>query len=249
VSYEFVAGRYPVLSVIANPRREPRKLFFQTDLDWPPVMQEIKDWAERRHVQFKEVSRITLEKRFSQSGQKHQGVVLITSPYPYAELDEVLPTAVTGKAANPLYLILDHIQDPHNLGALIRSAELAGVTAVIIPKDRACEVTTTVVKTSAGASELIPVCLVTNINRTIDVLKEHGICIIGVETGGATLYNLDLNQPLALIIGNENDGLKKLTMDKCDHLAEIPMHGRTASLNASVAGGIAMFEAARQRSL
>lgn len=245
--YEFVAGRHAVLSILRNPRRQPSKIFWQRDLPQSEIIREIKSEAEKRQVESKELTRFTLEKRFSQSGRNHQGVVLISDPYPYAELEEVLPDRLS-KQRQPFYLLLDHIQDPHNLGALIRTAELAGCSAVIVPKDRACEITPTVVKTSAGACELLPVVRIVNINQTIDQLRDQFVTVVGLETGGAGLYELDFRGPLALVVGNENKGIAHLTQKKCDHLAEIPMLGRTASLNASVAGGIAMFEVVRQRS-
>jgi len=130
--YEFVSGRHPSLSVIRNPRRIVTKVFFQTDLDWTDSLQEIKAIADRKTIPWKEISRITLEKKFSLTDKKHQGVVLISSPYPYCTLDEIIDQA--SRVASPSFLlILDHIQDPQNLGALIRSAELSGCQGVIIP--------------------------------------------------------------------------------------------------------------------
>ncbi len=246
--YEFVSGRHPALSVIKNPRRVVTKVFFQTDLDWTDSLREIKELCDLKHIEWKEISRITLEKKFSLTDKKHQGVVIISSPYPYYILDEVIEQSF--KATAPTFLlILDHIQDPQNLGALLRSAELSGCQGVIIPKDRACDITTTVVKTSAGASELIPVAQVANVNRTIEALQKEGITIIGLEEtkGTQMIFDTDLTGPLALVVGNEGEGIKELTRKTCDFLMEIPMQGKTASLNASVAGGIAMFEVLRQR--
>ncbi|HDS11503.1 MAG TPA: 23S rRNA (guanosine(2251)-2'-O)-methyltransferase RlmB [Candidatus Wirthbacteria bacterium] len=242
--YEFISGRHAVLSVLTNPRRVPSKLFIQNDLPASPVLSEINSQAKTRNVEIKQVSRFTLEKKFSQSGRSHQGVVLISSPFPYYQLDYLLAKAAKQTVKS---LILDHIHDPHNLGALCRTAEIAGFDAVIIPKDRACEVTPTVAKTSAGASEIIPIIKVTNLNQTIDKLKEAFITVIGLETGGdKNIYQLNLTGSVALVVGNEGKGIAQLTQKKCDTLTEIPMHGQTASLNASVAGAIAMFEVVRQ---
>jgi 23S rRNA (guanosine2251-2'-O)-methyltransferase len=242
---EFLFGRHPVFRALSNQRREFLGVYFQQDLPENETLNQIYAIAHQRNIPVQTLQRIELERKFSLSGKAHQGVVAISKPFIYARLDEVMDQ----QTDHPLFLVvLDHIQDPHNVGALIRTAELAGADAVIIPKDRACEITTTVVKTSAGASEILPIVQVTNLNRTIEALKEKWIQIVGLETGdNTTIYDVDFSGPTALIVGNEGEGIAHLTQQKCDILAEIPMPGKLESLNASVAGAIGMFEVVRQR--
>ncbi len=178
----------------------------------------------------------------------HQGVALKVEPFPYADLGDILDRwRQTGESG--LLLVLDGIQDPHNLGALIRSAACAGAHGVIIPKDRAVGVTGTVEKASAGAVETVPVTQVANISQCLDELKDAGFWIYGAAGEAAgSLYDQDLRGNVALVIGGEGEGLRPLVRKKCDHLIAIPVRGGVNSLNASVAGGVMLFEAARQRS-
>ena len=149
---------------------------------------------------------------------------------------------------DPLILLLDGVQDPHNLGACLRTAEAAGVHAVIIPKDRSAGITAVVRKTSAGASEIVPVFQVTNLARVIRSLKERGIWLAGTDDGSAaSIYETDLTGPLALVMGNEGQGMRRLTRELCDHLVRIPMAGTIESLNVSVATGVGLYEIRRQR--
>lgn len=178
----------------------------------------------------------------------HQGVVAQAAAYRYAEVDEILARAEE-RGEMPFVLLLDEIEDPHNLGSILRTAECAGVHGVIIPKRRSVGLTATVSKTSAGAVEYVPVARVTNLAQTIDGLKRKGLWIAGAAgEAGQDVYSSDLNVPLALVIGNENKGIGRLIRDKCDFLIRLPMRGRIQSLNASVAAGIIMYEALRQRS-
>lgn len=245
-TYEFLYGRHSVLRAILNPRRAFQKVFMQNDLPHSAVLDEIRAAAQTKHVELVLSGKTELERKFSLSGKPHQGVVGVSAPYPYTELIDLLSTTPT----TPYFIVvLDHIQDPHNVGALIRSAELAGAHAVIVPSDRSCLITPTVVKTSAGACELLPIVQVINLNQTIDILKQHWIQVVGLETGPEhlQLFDQDLTGPIALVIGSEGPGISQLTRKRCDSLIEIPMQGKLESLNASVAGGIAMFEILRQR--
>jgi 23S rRNA (guanosine2251-2'-O)-methyltransferase len=178
----------------------------------------------------------------------HQGVVVETGPYPYADLDDILAFAA-GRGEPPLLLLLDLLQDPQNFGSLLRTAEAVGVHGVIIPHRRAVGVTPAVVSASAGAVEHLRVAQVTNLARTIDELKRHDVWVAGLEvTPEAQLYHqADLHGPLALVVGSEGSGLRRLVREKCDFLLQLPMHGRVASLNAAVAGSVVLYELERQR--
>lgn len=176
----------------------------------------------------------------------HQGVVAIGAAYEYAEVEDILASAKE-KGEDPFIFILDEIEDPHNLGAIIRTANLAGAHGVIIPKRRAVGLTATVAKTSAGAINYTPVAKVTNISQTIEELKKQGLWFVCADMGGETMYNLNLKGPIGLVIGNEGNGVSRLVKDKCDFIASIPMKGDIDSLNASVAAGVLAYEIVRQR--
>lgn len=183
--------------------------------------------------------------RLSNSGH-HQGVVAQAAAYEYAEVGDILENA-RQKGEDPFIFILDEIEDPHNLGAIIRTANLAGAHGVIIPKRRAVGLTATVAKTSAGAINYTPVAKVTNIGRTIDELKKSGMWFVCADMGGDTMYNLNLKGSIGLVIGNEGSGVSRLVKEKCDYIASIPMKGDIDSLNASVAAGVLAYEIVRQR--
>jgi len=176
-----------------------------------------------------------------------QGIIAIIDSYQYAEIEEILAVAQQ-KNESPFILILDEIEDPHNLGALIRSAECAGIHGIVIPLHNAASVNSTVTKTSAGATAHLPIARVTNIAQTMDELKKAGVWIVGTEMESDILYDEhDYRGSLALVIGNEGKGMRRLVKEKCDFLVKIPMHGKIESLNASVAGALVMFEAAKIR--
>lgn len=180
-------------------------------------------------------------------GLSHQGIVAKVTPFKYCEVNDILEAAEK-KEEKPFIIILDEIEDPHNLGSIIRTAELCGVHGIIIPKRRNVGVTSTVYKCSAGAIEHMKIAKVTNINATIDMLKEKGIWIYGADIEGKDYsYNTDFSGPCALIIGSEGKGISSLTLKKCDLLVKIPMVGKINSLNASVAGGIMMYEVLKGR--
>ena len=176
----------------------------------------------------------------------HQGVIAQVAAYDYSTVDEILARAEE-KGEAPFLIILDNVEDPHNLGAIIRTAKLAGEHGVIIPKRRAVGLTSTVAKTSAGAINYTPVAKVTNIVRTIEELKEKGIWFVCADMGGETMYDLDLTGPMGLVIGNEGEGVSRLVREACDFTASIPMKGDIDSLNASVAAGVLAYEIVRQR--
>ena len=188
------------------------------------------------------------KERLDQLSETHapQGVIAQVAAYDYSTVDEILARAEE-KGEAPFLIILDNVEDPHNLGAIIRTANLAGAHGVIIPKRRAVGLTSTVAKTSAGAINYTPVAKVTNIVRTIEELKEKGIWFVCADMGGETMYDLDLTGPMGLVIGNEGEGVSRLVREACDFTASIPMKGDIDSLNASVAAGVLAYEIVRQR--
>ena len=200
--------------------------------------------AKKHDTIVKFVKKERLE-QLSETGM-HQGVIAMTAAYNYAEVAEMLEAARV-KGEPPFLILLDNIEDPHNLGAIIRTANLAGAHGVIIPKNRAVGLTATVARTSAGALNYTPVAKVTNMARTIEQLKKEGMWFVCADMGGTTMYDLDLKGPMGLVIGNEGDGVSKLVREKCDFIASIPMKGDIDSLNASVAAGVLAFEIVRQR--
>ena len=183
--------------------------------------------------------------QISETG-KHQGVIAYAAAYTYAEVDDILKKA-REKGEPPFIFLLDNIEDPHNLGAIIRTANLAGAHGVIIPKNRAVGLTATVAKASAGAINYTPVAKVTNLGQTIEELKKEGLWFVCADMDGTRMYDLDLKGPIGLVIGNEGSGVGRLVKEKCDFTAAIPMHGDIDSLNASVAAGVLAYEIVRQR--
>ena len=183
--------------------------------------------------------------QISETG-KHQGVIAISAAYEYADIENMFALAEE-KGEPPFLILLDNIEDPHNLGAIIRTANLCGAHGVIIPKRRAVGLTATVAKTSAGALNYTPVAKVTNLSTTIEELKKEGLWFVCADMGGETMYNLDLKGAIGLVIGNEGDGVSRLVKEKCDFIAGIPMKGDIDSLNASVAAGVLSYEIVRQR--
>lgn len=178
--------------------------------------------------------------------KKHQGVIAFAAAYEYAEVTDILKIA-EDKGEQPFIILLDNIEDPHNLGAIIRTANLAGAHGVIIPKRRAVGLTATVARTSAGAINYTPVAKVTNISNTIKELKDKGMWFVCADMGGTSMYQLDLKGSIGLVIGNEGEGVSKLVKENCDFIASIPMKGEIDSLNASVATGVLAYEIVRQR--
>ena len=185
--------------------------------------------------------------QMSETG-KHQVVIAYVAAYDYATVDDILERA-REKDEQPFIIVLDNIEDPHNLGAIIRTANLAGAHGVIISKHRAAGLTATVAKASAGAINYTPVAKVTNIAKTIEKLKDQGLWFVCADMGGTRMYDLDLKGPIGLVIGNEGEGVSRLVKEKCDFIASVPMFGDIDSLNASVATGVLAYEIVRQRML
>ena len=204
----------------------------------------IKREAKKKDVMIKYVTKERLD-QISETG-KHQGVIAYAAAYEYAELEDIFDNAKE-KGEDPFVIILDNIEDPHNLGAIIRTANLAGAHGVIIPKNRAVGLTATVARTSAGALNFTPVVKVTNISKTIQELKDRGLWFVCADMGGTEMYKLNLKGPIGLVIGNEGDGVSRLVRENCDMIASIPMKGDIDSLNASVAAGVLAYEIVRQR--
>lgn len=201
--------------------------------------------AKEKGIVIKEVDRRKLDGM--SVSKAHQGIIAVVTPYKYFEVEDILSYAEE-KGEKPFIVILDEIEDPHNFGAIIRSAEVCGVHGIIIPKRRNVGVTPIVYKSSAGAVEHMRIAKVTNINSVIDELKEKGVWIYGADMEGESYcFQIDLKGSIALVIGSEGKGISKLTKSKCDVLVKIPMVGKINSLNASVAGGIMMYEALKQR--
>lgn len=200
--------------------------------------------AEDRGIAVHRRDKVDLTKMCASS--HHQGIALEVEPFRYTEFDDLLASiGQSGKAG--VLLVLDAIQDPHNLGALIRSAACAGVDGVLIPKDRACGITAAAEKTSAGAVETIPVTMVTNIAQTLETLKKLGYWVYGLDSAARqTVYQTDFSGNVALVVGGEGEGIRQLVRKQCDVVMSIPQYGGVSSLNASVAGGIALFEIARK---
>ncbi len=183
--------------------------------------------------------------QMSETGH-HQGVIALAAAYTYGEVGDML-AAAREKGEDPFLFLLDNIEDPHNLGAIIRTANLAGAHGVIIPKRRACGLTAAVARASAGALNYTPVAKVTNLASTIEELKKEGLWFVCAQMGGESMYRLKLTGPIGLVIGNEGDGVGRLVQEKCDFTASIPMRGNIDSLNASVAAGVLAYEIVRQR--
>lgn len=219
------------------------KIFILDGCQDGPIM-TIKREASKHDTMIKYVTKERLD-QMSETG-KHQGVIAYAAAYEYAEVDDILENA-RKKGEEPFLFILDNIEDPHNLGAIIRTANLAGAHGVIIPKNRAAGLTATVARTSAGALNYTPVAKVTNISKTIEELKKEGLWFVCADMGGTTMYQLNLKGPIGLVIGNEGDGVSRLVREKCDMIASIPMKGDIDSLNASVAAGVLAYEIVRQR--
>lgn len=219
------------------------KLFILDGCQDGPMM-TIKREAKNHDTLVKYVTKERLD-QLSETG-KHQGVIAYAAAYEYAEVDDILETAKK-KGEPPFIFLLDNIEDPHNLGAIIRTANLAGAHGVIIPKNRAAGLTATVARTSAGALNYTPVAKVTNLAKTIEDLKKEGLWFVCADMGGTTMYDLNLKGPIGLVIGNEGEGVGRLVKEKCDMVASIPMKGDIDSLNASVAAGVLAYEIVRQR--
>ena len=219
------------------------KIFILDDCQDGPIM-TIKREAKKNGSLIKFVQKERLD-QISETG-KHQGVIAYAAAYEYAQVEDILKSAQE-KGEPPFLILLDNIEDPHNLGAIIRTANLAGAHGIVIPKNRAVGLTATVARTSAGALNYTPVAKVTNLAKTIEELKKEGLWFVCADMGGTQMYQLDLKGPIGLVIGNEGEGVGRLVKEKCDLVASIPMKGNIDSLNASVAAGVLAYEIVRQR--
>ena len=237
-----IEGRNPVLEAFRSGRTID-KLFVLDGCQDGPVRTIVRE-AKKHGTLLNFVGKERLN-QLSQTG-KHQGVIAYAAAYDYAEIDDMLKLAGE-RGEDPFLFILDGIEDPHNLGAIIRTANIVGAHGVIIPKRRAAGLTATVAKTSAGALNYTPVAKVTNLVKTIEELKEKGLWFVCADMDGETMYDLNLTGPVGLVIGNEGEGVSRLVKEKCDFIAGIPMKGEITSLNASVAGGVLAYEILRQR--
>lgn len=237
-----IEGRNAVLEALRSGRSVDKIYVLIGSHDGP--IQSILREAKKHDTIISYVSKERLN-QISETGN-HQGVIAIAASYNYATVEEILKRA-KDKGEPPFIFLLDGIEDPHNLGAILRTANLAGAHGVIIPKHRAVGLTATVAKTSAGAINYTPVAKVTNLGTVIESLKKEGLWFVCADMGGTRMYDLDLKGPIGLVIGNEGEGVSRLVREKCDFIASIPMKGDIDSLNASVAAGVLAYEIVRQR--
>lgn len=240
INENIIAGRNPVIEALKS----------DSDIDCIYIcgnggsLGQIRKLAKDKNIVVKDA----LETKLSQlaNGASHQGVVAVGACGKYVTVEDILEIS-RKKGTSPFIIICDEIEDPHNLGAIIRTAESAGADGIIIPKRRSASLNATVFKTSAGAASWLPVARVSNLANTIDFLKENGVWIYGTDATGEDYSKTDLTGSIGLVIGSEGFGISRLTMKKCDFLLKLPMLGKITSLNASVAAGIFMYEAVRQR--
>ncbi len=261
---EILYGRNAVYESLRAGRRKPYRLVLAEGVRQTDIVGQIVFLAEQARVPVSRTERRNLDHL---GNVHHQGVTLETSEYPYSSLDEILAVAQSpphrrgtddagphrrgtdGDGVAPLLLLLDLLQDPQNVGSLLRTAEAVGVHGVVIQRRRAVGITPAVVQTSAGAVEHLRVAQVTNLAETISLLKAHDVWVAGLEAapGAQQSDQADLSGPLALVVGSEGEGLRRLVRTRCDFLLQLPMHGQVTSLNAAVAGSVVLYEALRQR--
>lgn len=237
-----IEGRNAVLEAL-RAGKPIDKLFVLDGCQDGPVLSITRE-AKKHDTIINYVAKERLD-QISETG-KHQGVIAFAAAYEYAQVEDILALAEK-KGEPPFIFLLDNIEDPHNLGAIIRTANLAGAHGVVIPKRRAAGLTATVAKTSAGALNYTPVAKVTNLGQTIEELKKKGIWFVCADMSGEVMYRQNLKGPIGMVIGNEGNGVSRLVKEKCDFIASIPMKGDIDSLNASVAAGVLAWEIVRQR--
>ena len=236
-----IYGRNAVKEALAGSERV-LELYYREGLE--KELEDILTSAGERAVRIARMSEQELEKRTQT--RDHQGVSLLLPPFAYSTVEAMLDDA-REKEEKPFLILLDSIQDPHNLGAIIRTAHQCGAHGVILPKNRAAAITGTVYKTSAGAVNYMKIAKVTNLSRTIEELKKENVWFVGADMGGSEMYDVDFTSSVGIVIGSEGKGLSDLVRKSMDHIASIPMKGKIDSLNASVAAGVLMYEAVRQR--
>ena len=235
-----IVGRNPVTEALRS-GREIDKLMVSSE---EGSMKKILALAKERRIPVMKVEKSAIDR--IAEGKAHQGVAAYVSAYAYAELEDIFRVAEE-RGEDPFIIILDNLEDPHNLGAIMRTAECAGAHGIIIPKRRACGLTEVVAKASAGAIEYMPCVKVTNIAQTIEELKERGIWVAACDMGGTEYYKADLKGKLAVVIGSEGFGISRLVKEKCDFVVSMPMVGRITSLNASNAAAVIIYEVRKQR--
>ena len=237
-----IEGRNAVLEALRS-GKPMDKLYVLDGCQDGPIRTIVRE-AKKHDVILQFVTKERLN-QLSETG-KHQGVIAHAAAYEYAQVEDMLELAKS-RGEDPFIFLLDNIEDPHNLGAIIRTATLAGAHGVIIPKRRAVGLTATVARTSAGALNYTPVARVTNLKKTVEDLKKQGLWFVCADMDGTVMYDLDLKGPIGLVIGNEGEGVSRLMKENCDFVAGIPMKGDIDSLNASVAAGVLAYEIVRQR--
>ena len=237
-----IEGRNAVLEALRS-GKPMDKLYVLDGCQDGPIRTIVRE-AKKHDVILQFVTKERLN-QLSETG-KHQGVIAHAAAYEYAQVEDMLELAKS-RGEDPFIFLLDNIEDPHNLGAIIRTANLAGAHGVIIPKRRAVGLTATVARTSAGALNYTPVARVTNLKKTVEDLKKQGLWFVCADKDGTVMYDLDLKGPIGLVIGNEGEGVSRLMKENCDFVAGIPMKGDIDSLNASVAAGVLAYEIVRQR--
>ncbi len=244
MSENYVYGVHAVTALLASHHRATKVLYVSEDRDDKRI-HDLLNMAEQKHIPIQRLSSQKMNQRFADF--THQGIVASAGALPeYVERD--IPLLLQASKQPCLILILDGVTDPHNLGACLRSADGAGVDFVVIPKDKNASVTPVVSKVACGAAESVPLVRVTNLARTIEILKEKGVWIYGAAGEAETsIYNLDCKTSIAMVMGAEGTGMRRLTRDLCDGLFSLPMQGTVSSLNVSVATGVCLYEAVRQR--
>ncbi|TPE68424.1 23S rRNA (guanosine(2251)-2'-O)-methyltransferase RlmB [Halalkalibacterium halodurans] len=240
---EFITGKNPIIEALRSGR--PMNKIWIGEGSQKGQMQKVLELAKEQGVLVQHVPKRKLDQLIGR--ENHQGAVASVAAYEYAEMDDLFQRAAE-KGEEPFFIVLDEVEDPHNLGSILRTADAAGVHGVIIPKRRAVGLTQTVAKASTGAIEYVPVVRVTNLARTMEDLKKRGLWFIGTDAKGSEDYRgAAYDMPIALVIGSEGKGLSRLVREKCDFLVRIPMVGQVTSLNASVATSLLMYEAYRKR--
>jgi len=238
---EWIVGRNPVIEALKSGRPVHKLLIAKGEKEGSVI--KIIQMAKDAGIPIQEADRRKMDQTVP--GETHQGVIAQVAAYAYAELSDVL-AAAEGKP-NALVILLDGLQDPHNLGSILRTAHAVGADGVVIPKRRSVGLTATVAKTSAGAIEHVPVCRVSNLNQTLAILKEHGFWAMAADMAGdRSLYEADMKGRLAIVVGSEGEGVSRLVRENCDFVISIPMVGDMSSLNASVATGVILYEILRQ---
>jgi len=241
---DIIYGKNPIIEALEAGHEINKMLLLEGSRD--RNLQKIIEAARSKKILLQFVERKMLDK--IAEGENHQGVIAYISPYEYYEVDALIQIA-RDKGEPPFLIICDEITDPHNLGSIIRTANAVGAHGVIIPKRRSAAINQTVVKTSCGAVEYVPVARVTNITQTIKALQKEGVWIVGTDMGAPVYHEANLTGSIGIVVGNEGDGISRLVKESCDFMISLPMMGAVSSLNASVACGVVMYEVVRQRNI